>query len=209
MRWRKRRKWSYSLQNKVESRKNLLNKRAAVTIEYRKAAAQTALTLLLESPLFATSQNIACYFAQDKEFDCTPFINAVWQANKQCYLPVLSSQNKNHLEFVSYHKNDTLRLNRYNILEPQKAEHFHPENLDLVLIPLVGFDLNGHRLGMGGGYYDRTFNFLKEKKYAKPYLLGLAYALQQAEIPHDAWDISLDGVLTEERLILFRSMAAI
>lgn len=71
-------------------------------------------------------------------------------------------------------------------------------------MPLVGFNLQGHRLGMGGGYYDRTFQFLRDETIHKPFMLGLAYELQKMEyIPVDPWDISMDGVLTEEKLYLF------
>jgi 5-formyltetrahydrofolate cyclo-ligase len=163
--------------------------------------------LLTKSTLFTSSLHIACYFSQGNEFNCASIIEAIWRAHKNCYLPVLSSSHDNSLEFVSYNKNDLLCLNRYNILEPQKAERFDPGQLDLVLLPLVGFDLHGHRLGMGGGYYDKTFSFLKGKKQQKPYLLGIAYELQRLDqLPEDPWDVSLDGVLTEKTLYTFSSV---
>lgn len=204
MRWRKRRKWSCNLQNKVEFRKDLLAKRATISVEERASAAQAALDLFISSSLFSTSQHIACYFAQDKEFDCALLIKTIWYTNKKCYLPVLSSHQENSLEFVSYHENDSLHFNRYKILEPNKEERVSPLELDLVLLPLVGFDLNGHRLGMGGGYYDKTFSFLREKEIKKPYLLGLAYELQQVSVlSNDPWDVRLNGVLTEKNIYYF------
>jgi 5-formyltetrahydrofolate cyclo-ligase len=107
------------------------------------------------------------------------------------------------LDFASYQRDDPLHLNRYNILEPENKNILSPENLDLVIVPLLGFDLQGHRLGMGGGYYDRTFAFLSGKQPTKPILIGLGFADQQINsLPSDSWDVPLAGVLTEEKLNL-------
>jgi 5-formyltetrahydrofolate cyclo-ligase len=129
-------------------------------------------------------------------------IEAIWDAQKNCYLPILSKTST--LEFALYDGHTVLKHNRYRILEPETSLYFPSDQLDLVLMPLVGFDLQGHRLGMGGGYYDRTFKFLQDNTIRKPFMLGLAYELQKMEqIPVDPWDISMDGVLTEEQLYLF------
>ena len=72
--------------------------------------------------------------------------------------------------------------------------------LDLVLTPLVGFDEQGNRLGMGGGFYDRSFAYLRQRqRWRKPHLLGVAFELQNCEqgLPHQQWDVPLDGVVTE------------
>ena len=131
-----------------------------------------------------------------------PIMTAIWEAKKNCYLPILSKSQT--LVFGAYESHTMLKTNRYHIPEPDISSYFPLEQLDLVLMPLVGFDLQGHRLGMGGGYYDRTFQFLLDKKIRKPFMLGLAYELQKVEhIPMDSWDISMDGVLTEEKLYLF------
>jgi 5-formyltetrahydrofolate cyclo-ligase len=157
---------------------------------------------LVDSTLFKHSQNIACYFAVENEFDCAPIVKAIWGAKKNCYLPILSETNT--LEFALYDSHTDLKFNRYRILEPDTSLYFPSDQLDLVLMPLVGFDLQGHRLGMGGGYYDRTFQFLHDKTIRKPFLLGLAFEFQKMEqIPVDPWDISMDGVLTEKQLYLF------
>ncbi len=130
-------------------------------------------------------------------------IEGVWKAKKHCYLPVLTE--KNALFFVRYQYGDALHLNRYSIFEP--IDHTHilaAENLDSVLMPLVAFDKQGHRLGAGGGYYDRTFGFLAPSSSKKPHMIGLAYAVQEAEfIPSDPWDIALNGVVTEKEFLIF------
>ena len=91
------------------------------------------------------------------------------------------------------------------ILEPQdKAKKILAEDLDLVITPLLAFDAKGHRLGTGGGYYDRSFAFLYSNMKKKPLMIGLAYSFQAAEcLPTDPWDIALDGVITEEKYIFY------
>lgn len=180
----------------------MLLRRNTLSDSERHAAAEAAVKLFTNSPFFVNSQQIACYLAHGKEFDCSLLIKAIWQANKNCYLPVLSQEKS--LEFVLYNENDPLDFNRYHILEPTKRKIIPVQTLELVVTPLVGFDLQGNRLGMGGGYYDRTFQFMREKNFQNPYLLGLAYAFQQVvKLPSDPWDVRLNGVLTEEKLLLF------
>ena len=137
------------------------------------------------------------------EVNAMPIIQAIWQANKICYLPVL--QKNKHLFFVRYDENDSLTLNHYGIFEPSDlSKKISTQNLDMVIVPLVAFDATGHRLGTGGGYYDRTFSFLQQSYLHKPYMLGLAYAIQQADhLPTDLWDKALDGVVTEKKVYLF------
>ena len=139
------------------------------------------------------------------EFDSSAVIEAIWHAKKKCYLPVLTETTEPMLNFVPYRYGDALRLNRYKILEPVNIHTVYPANeLDLVITPLIAFDDEGHRLGTGGGYYDRTFAFLRELMPRKPLLFGLAYAAQEAaNIPSDSWDITLDGVITENKVIVF------
>ena len=196
--------WSFPLLNKTELRKMLRAKRCAISSEQRHAGAADAVTLLKAHPLFQSSQRIACYFAATDEFDCAPIIELIWREQKQCYLPTLASEKENFLEFALYQRNDPLRSNRYQILEPDNTERVSATALDLVLMPLLGFDLEGHRLGMGGGYYDRTFAFLLENKYKKPHMIGLAFSDQEVDqLPHDPWDIPLEGMLTENQFISF------
>lgn len=151
-----------------------------------------------------TSQTIACYFAQDNEFDCTPIIEFIWAAKKNCFLPVLSDEAEKTLFFAAYHTPDQLCVNRFNILEPENKVMFPIEKLDIVFTPLVGFDLQGNRLGMGGGYYDRTFAHRRENETDKPYLIGLAYECQYLpDIPEESFDVALDAVLTEKKMYMF------
>lgn len=181
-------------------------KQGAIDAANRQAAASAAAKQLITHPIFTESNHIACYLARDNEFDTTPIIQLIWQTKKKCYLPIVSSPEDAFLHFVTYQENDPLLLNRYRILEPSPdVAIMHPtERLDLVFVPLLAFDSAGYRLGSGGGYYDRTFAFLLQNKPHKPLMIGLGYQHQQlTALPHDGWDVPLDGVLTEERFILF------
>ncbi len=128
--------------------------------------------------------------------------------NKQVYLPVLRPFGDNRLWFAHYAPGTPLVKNRYGIAEPdidhgKRVEAFA---LDLVLAPLVGFDLQGNRLGMGGGFYDRSFaHLLRHRHWLKPRLVGLAYDFQQVKhLPAQPWDVPLTAVATEHRIIEFR-----
>jgi 5-formyltetrahydrofolate cyclo-ligase len=145
--------------------------------------------------------------AQGSELDINLIIKAIWDAKKHCYLPAISFTEGKMLRFLEYKENETLLQNRFKILEPDwmHGKEFHPEKLDLVLVPIIGFDMQAYRLGTGGGYYDRTFAFMQQNpRPKKPLMLGISFAQQQQEsLPHDAWDVHLDGVLTEQQLIFF------
>lgn len=165
-------------------------------------AAHAAAQCFLDSALWKDCQHIACYMASDDEFTTNPIIQIIYHANKKCYLPILA---KEELKFVQFQPGDPLSKNRYRILEPiQNEPTFPKKSLDVVLMPLVAFDRQGNRLGMGGGYYDQTFVFCLEKKVERPWMIGVGFALQEvSELPHDPWDVPLDGVLTEKGLVLF------
>lgn len=180
-------------------RQQLNAKRLAVTAAERHTAALQATKLFTQHKLFMEAKHIACYLPRQEEFDAIPIIQAIWQANKKCYLPVLSKQKEHCMEFAPYQSDSDLQPNRYRILEPVTDERIVAEKLDVVILPLVGFDLHGNRLGVGGGYYDRTFAFLLGKTRVKPTLIGLGYEFQcVSELPCESWDVPLDGMITEK-----------
>ena len=191
--------------SKFALRKKYRDIRAVIPTTYRTDAAIAAAKLFANHPLFKRSHHIACYLAVNNEFDTSPIIEAIWLAKKFCYLPVLTKEQEKSLFFVRYEQGDPLHRNRYSILEPINiSQKISPDQLDITITPLVAFDLLGHRLGTGGGYYDRTFAFLHETTEKKPHMLGLAYAAQQTQhLPFDPWDILLEGVITEQSIIIF------
>lgn len=194
-----RRSW-FIQANKAELRQAFRASRNHIPLPKQADAAQTTSALFTAHSWFLNSKHIACYFPAKNEVDCKPIIEAIWLAKKYCYLPVLL--NNNEMNFVLYQKNDPMKLNQYSILEPiDVSQTILPAHLDCVVMPLIAFDKKGHRLGAGGGYYDRTFAFLHEQEVRKPYLIGLAYSIQEAEIlPVEEWDVGLDGVVMEKKV---------
>jgi len=186
-------------------RNELRHIRQKISVTEKNKFAEFAAKHLINSEIFQQAQNIACYLSLAEEFNTKPIIKNILLSQKKCFLPILSGEN---LIFARYQNKDTVKHNKFNILEPKNCEEkISPEQLDLILLPLVGFDLFGHRLGMGGGYYDRTFNIVQKNSIKKNIFIGIGFSDQQVEIlPHDSWDILLDGVLTEEKLTLFNNV---
>lgn len=134
------------------------------------------------------------------ELNPLPLLEHALTMQKKCYLPILHPLNKNTLYFCQYEKGDSLIPNRYGILEPKlNLKKLIPSwALDCVLVPLVGFDNNYNRLGMGGGFYDRSFAFKKTCYSTRPCLIGLAYSFQKLNtLKPQPWDVALNFVVTD------------
>jgi 5-formyltetrahydrofolate cyclo-ligase len=150
---------------------------------------------------FRRARRVAFYIAADGEIDPAPVLRLALRAGKRCYLPVLRKYRPGYLWFHAYRRHTCLRRNRFGILEPtvRKRERAAPWGLDMILVPLVGFDRDCHRLGMGGGFYDRTLGYMRLRRHWKaPLLIGLAHECQRVDrIDARPWDVALDGVVTE------------
>jgi 5-formyltetrahydrofolate cyclo-ligase len=172
----------------------------------RRERALALAAALKTHPAFKRSRHLAAYFAADGEMDPGPLLEHAWSMEKTVYMPVLAPCCDKRLWFAPYHPGDRLAPNRFGIPEPPHAcrKRISPLQLDLVLVPLVAFDDQGNRLGMGGGYYDRSFAFLRRRRlWRRPRLIGLAYEFQrEARLQALPWDIPLNAVATETRLYL-------
>jgi 5-formyltetrahydrofolate cyclo-ligase len=157
---------------------------------------------IIKTALLMRSPKIASYLANDGEPALNLFIKTCSAGLSNHYLPVLSKQ---QLIFSPYSWGDELKNNCFNILEPSTKHVLPARLLSTILIPLVGFDHQGHRVGMGGGYYDRTLSFmLNPLCQKKPLLIGIAYSVQKIEeIKPQPWDVPLDAVITERGLSCF------
>ena len=144
------------------------------------------------------------YLANDGEIDLSPLIHKAWKLGKNVYLPALHKPGLERMTFLKYDLRTRLVNNRFGISEPpySRRNTIRHKALDLVLMPLVAFDNKGNRLGMGGGYYDRTFAYLHTRtRWNKPKLIGTAYDFQQVDsLPSDPWDVPLDGIATPSKL---------
>ena len=162
---------------------------------------------LYTSSWFIRSNTIALYLANDGEVDLKPFAETARRCGKRLFLPALRSNSDRRLWFAEYRADERLIRNRFGIHEPdiRKRTPTPPWAIDLVLMPVVAFDAEGNRLGMGGGFYDRTFAYLERRVHlSKPTLVGIAHECQRIEqIPARSWDIPMHGVVTESRRYLF------
>lgn len=156
------------------------------------------MTRLLNHPILQCSQVVAGYLATDGEVDMQHWFTNAWQQSKQCYLPVVVAQ---ELLFAPYHKDTRLIPNRWGILEPPQDLLIPPSALETVIVPLLGFDQAGNRLGRGAGYYDRSFTFIRHHtNFKRPYLIGIGYAFQQVpKLPTADWDVPLHNIIVETK----------
>ena len=150
---------------------------------------------------------IAAYLATQGEISLDLWITQAHQHN--IYLPMLYEAINPQLRFAPISEFTRWKKNRFNITEPDThwSHALHASKLDIILLPLVAFDLNGNRMGMGGGYYDRSLAFRKNRKHwKKPLLVGIAHSLQKhQQLTHQAWDIPLDAVVTENEIHYFKN----
>ena len=151
-------------------------------------------------PEYQQAKRIATYFAVNGEISLKPLIDYALKQGKLVYLPNLD---QNSLRFSPYYHQQKMRTNRYKLPEPDvpDEEMITPESLDLVLAPLVVFDAQGNRIGMGGGFYDRSFAFRKHADQLRPVLIGVAHEIQRIDrLEPQPWDIQLDMVVTDQAI---------
>lgn len=184
-------------------RKQLRAARRALSPAQQKLAAIGLARQLRNFLPLLRSKHIAFYLPNDGEIDPRPLIRFLEGCGKQCYLPRLHADGTNRVWFVRYRSGEKLADNRYGIPEPRVQEQQLPAwALQVVLMPLVGFDRSGNRLGMGGGFYDRTFAFKHSKPHSRPLLIGLAHSMQEVPaLPTESWDMPLDIIATEKDLL--------
>jgi len=144
---------------------------------------------------FASSsiRHLGLSLSFDGEVSLLPLAEALWSKGVDCYLPVIQADQS--LLFSPWHAYTQFQKNRFNIPEPVSDRVVGADTLDAVLLPLVAVDQAGNRLGMGGGYYDRTF----ADQQTRPILIGVAHHCQFIDLLQPApWDVPLDALITEQ-----------
>lgn len=183
---------------KRQLRRELRARRAAQPRKAARAAAKAAIRRLWSLPQMARARRIAVYLPVGSEFDCTGLVREAWRRGRRVFLPVITRRG---LSFAPFHAWSALRANRFGIPEPAAGagRWRRARELDVVIAPLLAFDRQGRRLGMGGGYYDRTLAFRTRRRCARrPHFIALAFELQRLDaLPSDSWDVRLDAVVTE------------
>ncbi|EOW9552313.1 5-formyltetrahydrofolate cyclo-ligase [Vibrio fluvialis] len=185
-----------------ELRKLVRQQRNQLSSDIQYQASQDLICRFAALPEMQTCHHIALYLSTDGELDTQPLIEWLWSQGKAVYLPVLHPFSAGHLLFLHYQSSTPMTYNKFGILEPKLDQTLVKpvKELDLICTPLVAFDSHGHRLGMGGGYYDRTLaHWFKTGEGAQP--MGLAHDCQHVEqFPTEAWDIPLPKIVTPSQI---------
>ncbi|OOH89107.1 5-formyltetrahydrofolate cyclo-ligase [Pasteurellaceae bacterium 15-036681] len=177
-------------------RKSIRAKRLALSLEQQHLASQQIITPSLELIEQYQAKNIAFYLPFNGEISPLALIEQLRVIGKNIYLPVLHPFSENQLLFLEYQTEQDLEQNRFGIWQPKlDVRKVLPiEQLEMIFVPLVAFDKQGNRLGMGGGFYDRTLA-------GAPHLItvGLAHRCQEVEqLPIESWDIPLKHFIIDE-----------
>jgi 5-formyltetrahydrofolate cyclo-ligase len=184
---------------KAGLRREVRARRLALPVALARPAARRAIHRLWSLRCMARAKSIAVYLPVGSELDCTPLVVQAWARGRKVFLPVLSGA---RLRFAPFCPGTTLLANRFGIPEPAThARHLRgARHLDVIVVPLVAFDQEGNRLGMGGGFYDRTLAFMKQRAcIRRPHLVAVAFEIQKlGVVPVDEWDVHLDAVVTEK-----------
>ena len=181
-------------------RQQIRQRRRALTAEQQAHAADHGAARMMAWTPVVLAHSVAVFLSFDGELDTRPLIEQLWRAGKRVYLPVLHPFSPGNLLFLHYHPHSELVLNRLKIHEPKLdvRDVLPLDRLDVLIAPLVAFDACGQRLGMGGGFYDRTLQNWRQYK-VQP--VGYAHDCQQVDaLPVAGWDIPLPAVVTPSKL---------
>ncbi len=189
-----------NLLNRQDIRTHVRHLRRGLTSEQQQQAAVHVAEHAINFPPVQQAKKIAIFLSFDGELNTRPLIARFWQHNQQVYLPVLHPFARGQLLFFRYDTDTLLTPNRLRIPEPplDMRNLATLSELDVVMVPLVAFDKQGQRLGMGGGFYDRTLQNWQQHNVLP---VGLAHDCQQVEaLPVAEWDIPLKAIITPSKL---------
>ena len=184
-------------------RQQIRLRRRALTPEQQTQFALLAADRMMAYPPVLLAHTVAVFLSFDGELDTRPLIDQLWRAGKRVYLPVLHPFSPGNLLFLHYHPNSDLVVNRLKIREPKLdvRDVLPLSQLDVLVTPLGAFDAAGQRLGMGGGFYDRTLQNWRQHRLQP---VGYAHDCQQVDaLPTEQWDIPLPAVITPSKTWLW------
>ena len=191
---------SPSMLQRQEIRQQVRHLRRAMPDEQQAQAAEQLAELALNYAPVTAARNIALFLSVDGELNTRPLIARLWHLKKAVYLPVLHPFSPGNLLFLRYSPDTPLLPNKLRIPEPPLdiRQLITLDQLNLMLVPLVAFDQHGQRLGMGGGFYDRTLQNWRQHGFLP---VGLAHDCQQVDsLPVAEWDVPLPAVMTPSKL---------
>lgn len=184
--------------SRAKLRRELVRRRTMLT-DWQRADAHTKLCQrLIQFDQYQQAQHICFYLASETEASCANMLEHAWQMQKNTFIPYITDFNAGQMEMTAYTSETSVITIRPGLQQVAEPTIVAPQDLDLMLVPLVGFDYQGNRLGMGGGFYDRYLSRCPTSITK----VGLAYACQEVDnLPTEPWDIPLDFIITENSLI--------
>jgi 5-formyltetrahydrofolate cyclo-ligase len=188
------------ISSRQQIRQTIRQRRRALTPEQQSQFAVQAAARMMAYPRVVMAHTVALFLSFDGELDTQPLIDQLWRAGKKVYLPVLHPFSPGNLLFLHYHPHSELLVNRLRIYEPKLdvRDVLPLAQLDVLITPLVAFDEQGQRLGMGGGFYDRTLQNWQQHGFQP---VGYAHDCQGVEaLPVEKWDIPLPAVVTPGKI---------
>lgn len=183
-------------------RLTLRAKRNELTLNDQELASEQLCLALLG--MTKVNDTLALYFANDGELSPNKAIVKLLEQGRKVVVPVMHSFRKGYLNFQLYERDTPMCKNGFGIEEPVlSATTTVPlSEIDYLFMPLVGFDLQGNRMGMGGGFYDRTLSRIDQME-SRPNLIGLAHDCQQVEqLPIESWDVPIDMIITPTKKVM-------
>ena len=185
--------------NLKQLRQHVRDARKAIPADYARQASYKFSERFAELPAYQSARHVAGFLPFDGEADPLPLMDRAILEGKQVYVPIIIAKAE-PLLFAPWTRQTKIKKNSFGIDEPDvsRVQMIEARELDFVITPLVAFDESCNRLGVGGGYYDRSFAFLKGVDNRSVRMVGIAYELQcVAKLPSSEWDVQLDGVVTE------------
>ncbi|MEO8316517.1 MAG: 5-formyltetrahydrofolate cyclo-ligase [Pseudomonadota bacterium] len=181
-------------------RRQLRARRRAVTGAERKRAAQRLCRIVDNARLLRPGRRIGLYVAMPEELDTAPLLLLAQRRGCVIALPRVVSKRHARMRFFVF--DGSMRRGAYGIPAPNGGQYLHPRELDVVFMPLVGFDAAGNRMGMGMGFYDRCFaHRILFRNWRRPMLVGVAYEVQQVSaLPTARHDVPVDVIVTDSTL---------
>lgn len=185
-------------------RRDMRRRRRAVSRADSSQAGRRLLHRFRRAPGYLSARRVAVYLPNDGEIPTQWLIRDLQRRGREVYLPVLHPLRRGYLSFIRYTDTTPMTRNRFGISEPdfRYGQRVSARFLSLICLPLVAFDGEGNRLGMGGGFYDRTLAFMQGTGLSTPRLAGVAYAFQRVGcLPVESWDIPLQMIVTDSEVI--------
>lgn len=188
-------------EQKTRQRQRWRRLRGSLTEAARSHASSLICAQIASHELFQRARHVAGYLALPSEVNITPLLADAARVGKQVWVPRVTNK---RMEFAAFDPESPLKVSTIGIRQPDAgAPVLAAEQLELVLLPLLAFTRSGLRLGLGGGYYDRSFSFMLQPGTARgPVLAGVAFSLQEAEqLPVESWDVPLHHIATQQEWI--------